>query len=50
MKNAENQKLESLKIIINGKPVTLKFASTPNTEASNFIKQTLIMAYRGKMI
>lgn len=45
MKSAENQNRESLKIIINGKPAILQFSSAPNTEASDFIKQTLIKAY-----
>jgi hypothetical protein len=50
MKTIENQNRESLKIIINGKPITLQFTSKPNTEASNFIKQTLIKAYRVKTV
>lgn len=45
MKSAENQNRESLKIIINGKPVILQFSSAPNTEASDLIKQTLIKSY-----
>lgn len=50
MKNVENQKRESIKIVINGKPVILQFSSAPNTEASNFIKQTLIKAYLFKTV
>ncbi|MDR1772382.1 hypothetical protein [Lacrimispora aerotolerans] len=50
MKKIENQKNESLKIIINGRLVILQFTSNPNTEVSNFIKQTLIKAYRVKNV
>lgn len=51
MKIAEtNQKQNSLKIIINGKLVTLIFQSAPNNEAADFIKKTLINAYLIKAV
>lgn len=46
----EGQKQDSLKIIINGKSVTLQFKSDPNIEAANFIKKTLINAFLIKVV
>jgi len=45
-----DQKRDSLKIIINGKPVTLLFDRDPNIEAADFIKKTLINAFLVKAI
>lgn len=40
MKTIEtNQKQNTMKIIVNGKPVTLFFKSEPNKEAADFIKK-----------
>lgn len=51
MKITKNdQKQDSLKIVINGKTVILLFSPDPNTEASNFIKKTLINAYLMKVV
>lgn len=51
MKTMKNeQKQDSLKIIINGKPVTLQFAPEPNPEAADFIKRTLINAFLIKVV
>lgn len=51
MKTIEtNQKKNTMKIIINGKPVTLFFISEPNNEAADFIKKTLINAYLIKAV
>ena len=48
MKN--DQKKDSLKIVINGKPVKLMFVTDANTEAADFIKKTLINAYIIKVV
>ena len=45
-----NKKPEIIKIQINGKPVTLMFATEPNKEAADFIKKTLINAYLIKAV
>jgi hypothetical protein len=45
-----DQKRDSLKIVINGKPITLLFASDPNPEAANFIKKTLVNAFLLKAV
>lgn len=51
MKTAKNdQKQDSMKITINGKPVTLLFAPEPNPKAADFIKKTLINAYLIKAV
>ncbi len=51
MKITKNdQKQDSLKIVINGKLVTLLFAPDPNTEAADFIKKTLINAFLIKAV
>lgn len=39
-----------MKIIINGKLVTLLFAHDPNTKAADFIKKTLINAFLVKVV
>ncbi|GEM_PF-2340063 len=44
------EKSDIVKIQINGKPVTLYFASNPNNEASDFIKKTLINSYLIKAV
>jgi len=45
-----NTKPETMKIEVNGKPVTLFFAPEPNKEAADFIKKTLIKAYLIKAV
>lgn len=45
-----DQKKNSLKIIINSKTVTLKFAPEPNPEAADFIKKILINAFLVKAV
>ncbi|MCI1951162.1 hypothetical protein [Caproicibacter fermentans] len=41
----QDKKTETIKIQINGIPVTLFFATEPNKEAADFIKKALINAY-----
>lgn len=41
----QDKKAESIKVQINGIPVTLFFAPEPNKEAADFIKKALINAY-----
>ena len=41
----QDKKTESIKVQINGIPVTLFFAPEPNKEAADFIKKALINAY-----
>jgi hypothetical protein len=41
----QDKRTESIKVQINGIPVTLFFAPEPNREAADFIKKTLINAY-----
>ena len=41
----QDKKVETIKIQINGIPVTLFFAPEPNKEAADFIKKTLINSY-----
>ena len=36
---------KTIKIALDGKQVTLKFADEPNVKAADFIKKTLINAY-----
>jgi hypothetical protein len=43
--NQQDKNAETIKIQINGMPVTLFFAPEPNKEAANFIKKALINAY-----
>lgn len=43
-------KQDMLKIQIAGKPVTLLFATEPNTAAADFIKKTLVNAYLLKAV
>ena len=43
-------KPESVKMTVNGKPVTLFFRPEPNNEAAEFIKKTLINAYLIKAV
>ena len=45
-----DQKKNSMKIIINSKTVTLKFAQEPNSQAADFIKKTLINAFLVKVV
>lgn len=47
-KNAIKQ--AALKIEVAGKPVTLRFAPEPNSEAANYIKKTLVSAYLLKAV
>ena len=41
----QDKRTESIKVQINGIPVTLLFAPEPNREAADFIKKALINAY-----
>ena len=51
MKIVQNtQKQDSIKVIVNGKPITIFFASEPNKEAADYIKKALINAYLVKSI
>lgn len=45
----DDLKQDSIKLIINGKPITLLFSHEPNKEAAGFIKKTLIKAYTIKV-
>ncbi len=48
--NKNNSKQNILKLEIAGKPVTLHFASEPNTTAAEYIKKTLVSAYMLKAV
>lgn len=45
-----NDQKKTMKIIINSKTVTLKFAQEPNHQAADFIKKTLINAFLVKVV
>jgi hypothetical protein len=45
-----DKKKDVLKLEIAGKPVTLRFATEPNTTAADFIKKTLVNAYLLKAV
>lgn len=49
-KNKNNSKQNALKLEIAGKPVTLYFASEPNTTAAEYIKKTLVNTYQLKAV
>jgi len=49
-KKKNETKQASLKIVVAGKPVTLRFASELNPEAADFIKKTLVSAYMLKAV
>lgn len=40
-----DKKAETIRIQVNGIPVTLLFTAEPNKEAANYIKKALINAY-----
>ena len=44
------QKQDSITVIVNGRPITIFFASEPNKEAADYIKKALINAYLVKPI
>ena len=45
-----NKKQDSIKVMVNGKPITIFFASEPNKEAADYIKKALINAYLVKPV
>jgi len=46
----DNQKQDTIKTIINGKPVTLFFTQQLNNKAADFIKKALLDTYFAKAI
>jgi hypothetical protein len=45
-----NQKQDSIKVVVNGRPITLFFVSEPNQEAADYIKKALINSYLVKTV